>query len=89
MARIPNLRGVGSVPPRIAPTSEPPPNAERIAPNAAAPSGSRFASTGTPTPIGPVKAAPMLGEDTFSVLSDVLGYDEDQIAKLAAAEIFD
>ena len=41
------------------------------------------------TPIGPVKAAPMLGEDTFSVLSDVLGYDEDQIAELAAAEIFD
>jgi benzylsuccinate CoA-transferase BbsF subunit len=41
------------------------------------------------TPIGPERAAPALGEHTFEVLTDFLGYDADRIAELAAAEIFD
>ena len=31
-------------------------------------------------------AAPPIGEDTFMVLSELLGYDADRIADLAAAE---
>ena len=41
------------------------------------------------TPIGPRRAAPMLGEHLFETLTDHLGYDADQIAELAAAEAFD
>jgi benzylsuccinate CoA-transferase BbsF subunit len=48
---------------------------------------SRFAMSRTP--IGPRRAAPTLGEHTFEVLSDFLGYDSDRIAELAAAEAFD
>ena len=33
-----------------------------------------------------VRAAPPIGEDTFEVLQDLLGYDIDHIAELAAAE---
>ena len=32
------------------------------------------------------RAAPPIGEDTFMVLSELLGYDADRIADLAAAE---
>jgi crotonobetainyl-CoA:carnitine CoA-transferase CaiB-like acyl-CoA transferase len=35
------------------------------------------------------RAAPPIGEDTFSVLSDLLGYDADRIADLAAAEVLE
>jgi crotonobetainyl-CoA:carnitine CoA-transferase CaiB-like acyl-CoA transferase len=35
------------------------------------------------------RAAPPIGEDTFSVLSELLGYDDDRIADLAAAEILE
>ena len=38
------------------------------------------------TPIGPRRGAPTLGEHTFEVLTDLLGYDGDRIADLAAAE---
>ena len=41
------------------------------------------------TPIGPRRAAPMLGEHLFETLTDQLGYDADQIAELAVAEAFD
>ena len=41
------------------------------------------------TPIGPRRAAPMLGEHLFETLTDQLGYNADQIAELAAAEAFD
>ncbi len=41
------------------------------------------------TPIGPTRAAPMLGEHTFEVLADLLGYDPDRIADLAVAEVFE
>jgi crotonobetainyl-CoA:carnitine CoA-transferase CaiB-like acyl-CoA transferase len=41
------------------------------------------------TPIGPTRGAPTLGEHTFEVLSDLLGYSEEHIAELAAAECFD
>jgi len=32
------------------------------------------------------RAAPPIGEDTFAVLADLLGYDADRIADLAAVE---
>ncbi len=41
------------------------------------------------TPIGPRRGGPTLGEHTFEVLTDLLGYDGDRIADLAAAEAFD
>ena len=41
------------------------------------------------TPIGPRRGAPTLGEHTFEVLADCLGYDAERIAELAAAEAFD
>lgn len=34
---------------------------------------------------GPRTAAPMLGEHTFEVLTDLLGYNEDEIAEIAAS----
>ena len=34
----------------------------------------------------PRRRAPFLGEHTFDVLADLLGYDPDRIADLAAAE---
>jgi crotonobetainyl-CoA:carnitine CoA-transferase CaiB-like acyl-CoA transferase len=36
-----------------------------------------------------VRAAPPIGEDTFAVLNDLLGYDADKIADLAAAEVLE
>jgi crotonobetainyl-CoA:carnitine CoA-transferase CaiB-like acyl-CoA transferase len=41
------------------------------------------------TPGHPRSHAPMLGEHTFEVLSELLGYDEDRIADLAAAEVLE
>lgn len=41
------------------------------------------------TPIGPRRGGPTLGEHTFEILTDLLGYDSDRIADLAAAEAFD
>ena len=41
------------------------------------------------TPIGPTRGAPTLGEHLMEVLGDLLGYSEDRIAELAAAECFD
>ncbi len=41
------------------------------------------------SPIGPRRGSPMLGEHTFEILTDLLGYDSDRIADLAAAEAFD
>jgi crotonobetainyl-CoA:carnitine CoA-transferase CaiB-like acyl-CoA transferase len=38
------------------------------------------------TPARIDRPSPLLGEHTFDVLSDVLGYDADRIATLAAAE---
>jgi benzylsuccinate CoA-transferase BbsF subunit len=35
------------------------------------------------------RAAPPIGEDTFSILSELLGYDDDRIADLAAAEVLE
>jgi crotonobetainyl-CoA:carnitine CoA-transferase CaiB-like acyl-CoA transferase len=34
---------------------------------------------------GPRTAAPMLGQHTFDVLTDVLGYDVDEVAEIAAS----
>ena len=41
------------------------------------------------TPGGPTASAPLLGEHTFDVLADLLGYDGDRIADLAAAEVLE
>ncbi|MPY95940.1 MAG: CoA transferase [Acidimicrobiia bacterium] len=41
------------------------------------------------TPGRPAFRAPLLGEHTFEVLSGLLGYDEDRIADLAAAEVLE
>jgi crotonobetainyl-CoA:carnitine CoA-transferase CaiB-like acyl-CoA transferase len=35
------------------------------------------------------RAAPPIGEDTFTVLSELLGYDTDRVADLAAAEVLE
>ena len=49
--------------------------------------GSRFRLSRTPTAI--TSAGPTYGEHTFDILSDVLAYDSDKIAELAAAELFE
>ncbi len=41
------------------------------------------------TPAQVTQRAPMLGEHTFDVLTDILGYDVDRIADLAAAEVLE
>lgn len=38
---------------------------------------------------GPTSRAPFLGENTFDVLTDILGLDPDEIADLAAAEVLE
>ena len=43
----------------------------------------------TRTPGEPTVSAPVLGQHTFEVLTDVLGYDGDRIADLAAAEVLE
>ena len=62
-------------------------------PHASQPNGvtvveaSRFRLSRTPAVI--TAGAPIYGEHTFDVLADVLGYDGDQIADLAAAELLE
>ena len=46
--------------------------------------GSRFVLSRTPATFS--RGGPTFGEDTFEVLTDVLGYDGDRIADLAVAE---
>ncbi|MGD9751073.1 MAG: CoA transferase [Acidimicrobiia bacterium] len=41
------------------------------------------------TPGRPRRSAPLLGEHTFEVLHELLGYDGDRIAELAAAEVLE
>jgi crotonobetainyl-CoA:carnitine CoA-transferase CaiB-like acyl-CoA transferase len=49
--------------------------------------GTRFALSRTPARIE--RSAPMLGQHISDVLLDLLGYDGDRLAELAAAEAFD
>ncbi len=46
--------------------------------------GSRFVMSRTPATYS--RGGPMCGEDTYEILTDVLGYDVDRVAELAAAE---
>ena len=48
---------------------------------------SRFQLSRTPAP--PYRAAPTLGQHTFEVLTEILGYDADRVADLAAAEVLE
>jgi len=41
------------------------------------------------TPARTKRGAPTIGEHTFEILTDILGYDGDQIAELAAAEMLE
>jgi crotonobetainyl-CoA:carnitine CoA-transferase CaiB-like acyl-CoA transferase len=41
------------------------------------------------SPLAPARGGPLLGEHTYEVLADLLGYSEESIAELAAAECFD
>ncbi|MFV0524495.1 MAG: CaiB/BaiF CoA transferase family protein [Acidimicrobiales bacterium] len=41
------------------------------------------------TPLRVIHGGPTFGEHTFEVLTDLLGYDTDRIAELAAAELFE
>jgi crotonobetainyl-CoA:carnitine CoA-transferase CaiB-like acyl-CoA transferase len=47
--------------------------------------GSRFRLSRTPGEV--TRAAPMIGEHSFEILSEILGYDADHIAELAAAQL--
>lgn len=49
--------------------------------------GSRFSLSRTPAVMW--RAGPTLGEDSFEILSETLGYDADRIADLAAEAIFE
>ena len=49
--------------------------------------GSRFRMSRTPAP--PIQAPPTLGQHAFQVLTEILGYDTDRIAELAANEILE
>lgn len=49
--------------------------------------GSRFRLSRTPARVE--RGGPTLGEHSWEVLSDILGYDADQIADLAAAELLE
>ncbi len=49
--------------------------------------GSRFRLSRTPAP--PIQAPPTLGQHAFQVLTDILGYDTDRIAELAANEVLE
>ena len=41
------------------------------------------------TPPTAYRAAPTLGQDAFDILTDLLGYDVDRVADLAAAELLE
>jgi benzylsuccinate CoA-transferase BbsF subunit len=49
--------------------------------------GCRFALSRTP--VGPAAAGPTLGQHAWDILSDILGYDDDRIGDLAAAEVLE
>jgi crotonobetainyl-CoA:carnitine CoA-transferase CaiB-like acyl-CoA transferase len=49
--------------------------------------GTRFVMSRTPPEA--YRAAPTLGQDTFEILTDLLGYDVDRVAEIAAAEALD
>ncbi len=48
---------------------------------------SRFRFSRTPAVVR--RAGAPIGEDTYAVLHDLLGYDDDRIADLAAAELLE
>jgi len=41
------------------------------------------------TPPTSYRAAPTLGQDAFEILTELLGYDVDRVADLAAAELLE
>ena len=41
------------------------------------------------TPVTSYRAAPTLGQDAFEILTELLGYDVDRVADLAAAELLE
>lgn len=47
--------------------------------------GSRFRLSRTPAQV--TRSAPSFGRDNFEVLTEILGYDADRVAELAAAEV--
>ena len=49
--------------------------------------GSHFRLSRTPARVE--RAAPTFGRDNYEVLSDILGYDADRIAELAAAAVLE
>ena len=49
--------------------------------------GPRFTLSRTPSDV--LRGAPTSGQDTFEILTDVLGYDGDRIAELAIAELLE
>ena len=49
--------------------------------------GPRFEMSRTPADV--LRGAPTIGQDTFEILTDVLGYDGDRIAELAIAELLE
>ncbi len=49
--------------------------------------GPRFQMSRTPGDV--LRGAPTIGQDTFEILTDVLGYDGDRIAELAIAELLE
>jgi benzylsuccinate CoA-transferase BbsF subunit len=49
--------------------------------------GSRFLFSRTP--VTSYRAAPTLGQDAFEILTELLGYDVDRVADLAAAELLE
>lgn len=48
---------------------------------------SRFVLSRTPAP--PIRPAPTLGQHAFEILTEILGYDTDRVADLAAAEVLE
>ncbi|MCC6438769.1 MAG: CoA transferase [Acidimicrobiales bacterium] len=49
--------------------------------------GSRFVLSRTPATV--TRGGPVYGQDTFEILTDILGYDGDRIAELAVAELLE
>ncbi len=49
--------------------------------------GPRFAMSRTPGDV--LRGGPTIGQDTFEILTEVLGYDGDRIAELAGAELLE
>jgi len=49
--------------------------------------GSRYRLSRTPASV--TRSAPTIGQDTWQVLTEILGYDEDKVVELAAAELLE